>query len=85
MIDALEHAFCTGTVLRFRHLPPPQIESIFPRTAFWFMHSPLRKVVPGGHSTQEKEVFLVDELGAEVGVHSIGEIVVKSHYLTTGY
>ncbi|MGH8069437.1 MAG: non-ribosomal peptide synthetase [Candidatus Entotheonellia bacterium] len=42
-------------------------------------------VVPVGYPTQGKEVFLVDESGAEVGVHVIGEIVVKSRYLTPGY
>jgi acyl carrier protein len=42
-------------------------------------------VVPVGYPTQDIEVFLLDESGAEVGVNSIGEIVVKSHYLTPGY
>jgi acyl-coenzyme A synthetase/AMP-(fatty) acid ligase/acyl carrier protein len=42
-------------------------------------------VVPVGYATQDNEVFLLDESGAPVGVNSIGEIVVKSHYLTPGY
>ena len=41
-------------------------------------------VVPVGYATQDNEVFLLDESGAEVGVNEIGEIVVKSHYLDPG-
>jgi non-ribosomal peptide synthetase component F len=42
-------------------------------------------VVPVGYATKDNEVILVDEAGAEVGVNEIGEIMVKSHYLTPGY
>jgi acyl-coenzyme A synthetase/AMP-(fatty) acid ligase len=42
-------------------------------------------VVPVGYETQDNEDFLLDESGAEVGVHEIGEIVVKSRYLAPGY
>jgi amino acid adenylation domain-containing protein len=42
-------------------------------------------VVPVGYATPDNEVSLLDESGVEVGVNEIGEIVVKSHFLTPGY
>jgi amino acid adenylation domain-containing protein len=42
-------------------------------------------IVPVGYATPDSEVLLLDDSGADVGVDNIGEIVVKSHYLTPGY
>ena len=42
-------------------------------------------VVPVGFAVEDKEVFLLDEDGKKVGINSIGEIVVKSPYLSPGY
>jgi acyl-coenzyme A synthetase/AMP-(fatty) acid ligase len=42
-------------------------------------------LVPVGYPTDDKEVLLLDEDGNEVGVNQIGEIVVKSRYLSPGY
>lgn len=41
--------------------------------------------VPVGYPVADKEVRLVDEDGYEVGPNEVGEIVVKSRYLSPGY
>jgi amino acid adenylation domain-containing protein len=43
------------------------------------------EIVPVGYPVEDKEIFLVDETGARLGPNEIGEIVVKSRYLATGY
>jgi amino acid adenylation domain-containing protein len=42
-------------------------------------------VVPVGYELPDKEVLLLDEDGHEVGVNQIGEIVVRSRFLSPGY
>lgn len=42
-------------------------------------------VMPVGYPMPDKEVLLVDESGAEVEVGQVGEIVVRSPYLSPGY
>jgi len=42
-------------------------------------------VVPVGYSLGEKEVRLVDEEGKEVNAGQVGEILVRSRYLSPGY
>ena len=42
-------------------------------------------IVPVGFPVRDKEVLLLDEDGKEVGYNEIGEIVVKSRYLSQGY
>ena len=42
-------------------------------------------VVPVGHAVEDKVVLLLDERGKPVGFDSIGEIAVKSRYLSPGY
>jgi amino acid adenylation domain-containing protein len=42
-------------------------------------------VVPVGYPVEGKEVFITDEKGNDVGVDCIGEIAVRSRYLSTGY
>ena len=42
-------------------------------------------LVPPGYATEDFEVLLLDEHGNEVGVGQIGEIAVKSRYLSPGY
>ena len=42
-------------------------------------------LVPVGYACEDLEVLLLDETGAEVGGHDIGEVVVKSRYLSPGY
>jgi acyl-coenzyme A synthetase/AMP-(fatty) acid ligase/lauroyl/myristoyl acyltransferase/acyl carrier protein len=41
--------------------------------------------VPIGYAVPEKEIFLLDEQGKEVPSGEIGEMVVRSRYLATGY
>ena len=41
--------------------------------------------VPVGYSVQDKEVFLLDNDGREVNFDEVGEIVVRSRYLSPGY
>ena len=41
--------------------------------------------VPVGYGVPDKEVFLFDQAGQEVGANQIGEIAVRSKYLALGY
>ena len=41
--------------------------------------------VPVGFALADKEVFLVDANGNRVGVNEVGEVVVRSRYLSPGY
>jgi amino acid adenylation domain-containing protein len=41
--------------------------------------------LPIGHPLQDKEVLLLDESGREVGAGEVGEICVKSRYISLGY
>ena len=41
--------------------------------------------VPVGYAVEDTEVLLIDEQGKPVGFNQVGEIVVKSHYLSVGY
>jgi amino acid adenylation domain-containing protein len=43
------------------------------------------KVIPVGYATDGKEVLLLDAAGHAVGVGDIGEIVIKSRYMSPGY
>ena len=45
----------------------------------------LDDVVPVGYPVEEKEVLIVDEDGNQVGFDEIGEIVIRSRYLSPGY
>jgi amino acid adenylation domain-containing protein len=41
--------------------------------------------VPVGYAVKDKEVLLVDESGGELGFNQVGEIAVRSRYLSCGY
>ena len=41
--------------------------------------------VPVGYPVEDNEILLLDEAGKEVGTNNIGEIAVKSRYLSPGY
>jgi acyl-coenzyme A synthetase/AMP-(fatty) acid ligase/acyl carrier protein len=41
--------------------------------------------VPVGYAVDSKEILLLDDAGQEVGINEIGEIVVRSRYLSPGY
>jgi amino acid adenylation domain-containing protein len=41
--------------------------------------------VPVGYALDSKEIFLLDDEGREVGFNEVGEIVVRSCYLSPGY
>jgi amino acid adenylation domain-containing protein len=41
--------------------------------------------LPVGYPVQDKEIFLLDEGGRALGPNAIGEIVVRSRYLSPGY
>ena len=41
--------------------------------------------IPLGYPVDDTEIFLLDEEGREVGCNQIGEIVVRSRYLSPGY
>jgi acyl-coenzyme A synthetase/AMP-(fatty) acid ligase len=56
--------------------------------AMWLAsaETPIPKgTVPVGYAVEGKEVLLLDEAGKEVGFNRVGEIVVRSDYLATGY
>lgn len=42
-------------------------------------------VVPVGYPTEDKEVLILDEDGRQLGYNEVGEIVVRSQYLSPGY
>ena len=41
--------------------------------------------IPLGYPVDDKEIFLLDDDGREVGFNEVGEIVVRSRYLSPGY
>jgi amino acid adenylation domain-containing protein len=41
--------------------------------------------VPVGYPVQDKEIFLLDDEGKEIGFNEVGEIGVRSRYLSLGY
>ena len=41
--------------------------------------------VPVGYAVADKEILLLDEEGKDVGFNEVGEIVVRSRYLSLGY
>ena len=41
--------------------------------------------VPVGYPVKDKEILILDDQGADVGFDTIGEIVVRSRYLSPGY
>jgi len=41
--------------------------------------------LPVGYAVEGKEIFLLDDGGKEIGFNEIGEIVVRSRYLSPGY
>jgi len=45
----------------------------------------IRKTVPVGYAVEDTDVMLLDENGHEVGPEEIGEIAVRSRYLSPGY
>jgi amino acid adenylation domain-containing protein len=42
-------------------------------------------IVPVGYAVEDMEVLLLDDAGEEVGLNQIGEIAIKSRYLSPGY
>lgn len=42
-------------------------------------------IVPAGYAAQDKEIFLIDDIGAGVRPGDVGEIAVRSRYLSPGY
>ncbi len=42
-------------------------------------------IVPVGYAVDDEEILLFDEQGKEVGLNCVGEIAVKSRYLSPGY
>jgi acyl-coenzyme A synthetase/AMP-(fatty) acid ligase/acyl carrier protein len=42
-------------------------------------------MVPVGYEIESKDVLLLDEFGDEVGINEMGQIAVKSRYLSPGY
>ena len=41
--------------------------------------------MPVGYPVEDKTILLLDDTGKEVEAGQVGEIVVKSHYLASGY
>jgi amino acid adenylation domain-containing protein len=41
--------------------------------------------VPVGYPVEDKEILLLDDSGKEVGFHEVGEIAIRSRYLSPGY
>lgn len=42
-------------------------------------------MVPIGYAIQDKQILLLDEYGTAIGFNKIGEIAIRSHYLSPGY
>jgi amino acid adenylation domain-containing protein len=42
-------------------------------------------VVPAGYPVEDKEILLLDDAGEEIGFNRVGEIAVRSRYLSLGY
>jgi len=42
-------------------------------------------IVPVGYAVEDKEILLLDQAGKEVGFNQVGEIAVKSRFLSPGY
>ena len=56
------------------------------RWYFMDQSSPIEgNIVPVGYPVEDNEILLLDESGKEVGIDTIGEIAVKSRYVTPGY
>jgi amino acid adenylation domain-containing protein len=56
------------------------------RTYFFERHSQLaERIVPVGYGVEDMQVYLLDEESNEVDFNCVGEIVVKSRYLSPGY
>jgi amino acid adenylation domain-containing protein len=43
------------------------------------------RIVPVGYPAQDKEIMILDDEGQDLGFNEIGEIVIKSRYVTPGY
>ena len=56
------------------------------RWYFMDQSSPIEgNIVPVGYPVEDNEILLLDESGKEVSIDTIGEIAVKSRYVTPGY
>src|SRR5262249_39534441 len=55
------------------------------RLYFVDAETPIEDVVPGGYSVEDKEVLLLDERGEAAGFDQVGEILVRSRFLSPGY
>ena len=56
------------------------------RWYFMDQSSPIEgNIVPVGYPVEDNEILLLDESGKEVSIDAIGEIAVKSRYVTPGY
>ncbi len=42
-------------------------------------------IVPGGYAVEDKEILVLDDDGREAGIDQVGEIAVRSRYLSPGY
>src|SRR5262249_20692197 len=59
-----------------------------PNTLEYFIDQETRitdTIVPCGYATEDTDVALLDKNGEEVGSGQIGEIAIKSRYLSPGY
>jgi len=41
--------------------------------------------VPAGYPVKDKQIFVVNDRGAKLGAHEVGEIAVRSRYVSSGY
>ena len=56
-------------------------------TRLWLDHNSEidRSIIPVGYATEGKEILILDDFGDKVGHDNVGEIVIKSRYLSPGY
>ena len=89
-----ETAYTTDVEIYKKHFPPNCIllnalhSSETGPLRFYFMnHNTMigQGEVPVGYPVQDKEILLLDDKGREVGFNEVGEIVVRSRYLSSGY
>jgi acyl-CoA synthetase (AMP-forming)/AMP-acid ligase II len=82
-------------VERYTHYFPPtcillnRLSTTETRTIRWHFVDQETQIngetVAVGYAVEDKEVWLIDEAGTAVGPEEIGEIVVRSRYLSPGY
>ena len=91
---ASEKVYKTDIDLYKRHFPPSCVLIVLlasseagPHRCFYMDHETIISgaEIPVGYEIKDKEILLLDDGGNPVGFNTIGEIAVRSRYLSLGY